>query len=277
MRPSPSIIYGTAWKKLDTERYVRQAIGCGFRAIDTARQPKHYHEAGVGDALAAMAERGVPRGEIYLQSKFTSLSGHDPQRIPYDATATLPEQVAQSFQRSLQNLRTDYLDGLLLHSPLDTLQRTLQAWHAMEALVDIGGVRQIGISNCYSPGLLTSLHREARHKPAVLQNRFHAKTGYDRELRQFCRQHAISYQSFWTLTANPQLLADPACQAIAHRHQRTPAQLLFRFLTQVDVVPLTGTTSATHMRDDLAIFEFELDEEECAQFAALLRAEVDGD
>jgi diketogulonate reductase-like aldo/keto reductase len=104
----------------------------------------------------------------------------------------------------------------------------------------------------------------------VLQNRFYAETGYDGALRAFCRQHGISYQSFWTLTANPQLLAASAITGAAANYRRTPAQILFRYLTQNDIVPLSGTTSATHMREDLEIFDFELTADELARINASL-------
>src|ERR1700680_4729813 len=77
----PRIIYGTAWKKTDTERLVRIAIQTGFRGIDTACQPKHYDEPGVGAGVAASLNLRLNRGELYLQTKFTDLSGQDPDRI----------------------------------------------------------------------------------------------------------------------------------------------------------------------------------------------------
>jgi diketogulonate reductase-like aldo/keto reductase len=92
----------------------------------------------------------------------------------------------------------------------------------------------------------------------VVQNRFHAANGYDREIRAFCRQHRLIYQSFWTLTANAHVLTHRAVTDLASKHGRTPAQILFRYLTQIEVVPLTGTRAETHMREDLDIFEFEL-------------------
>jgi diketogulonate reductase-like aldo/keto reductase len=254
----PGIIYGTAWKKTDTQRLVQMAIQKGFRGIDTACQPKHYDEAGVGAAVAACLKLGLTRSDLYLQTKFTSISGQDPRRIPYDPKASLPEQVAQSFAASLRNLQTDYLDCLILHSPLPTTERTLTVWHALETLVNAGGVRQLGISNCYSPADLEHLWKHSRIKPAVVQNRFHAETAYDPEIRAFCGQQQIVYQSFWTLTANPQILAHPTITALASTYERTPPQVLFRYLTQTGVVPLTGTRSDAHMREDLSIFEFQL-------------------
>ncbi|MGO9592963.1 MAG: aldo/keto reductase family protein [Steroidobacteraceae bacterium] len=255
---SPRIIYGTAWKNMRTQELVRTAIQRGFRGIDTACQPKHYYEAGVGAAVAACLNDNLRRGDLYLQTKFTPLSGHDPKRIPYDPSAPPAQQVAQSFKTSMRNLQTDYVDCLILHSALPDPSQMSQVWGAMEQLFHAGGARQLGISNCYSPASLEMLYQVAKVKPAVVQNRFYAETGYDREIREFCRRREILYQSFWTLTANPQLLAHGNVAILAAKYARTPAQILFRYLTQNDIVPLTGTTSATHMREDLEIFDFQL-------------------
>jgi diketogulonate reductase-like aldo/keto reductase len=258
----PRIIYGTAWKKADTERLVATAIRQGFRGIDTACQPKHYDEGGVGAGVAACLNAGLTRDELFLQTKFTPLSGQDPKGIPYDPNAPLAEQVAQSFAASLRNLKTEYLDSLLLHSPLADATETMKVWRAMESLVDTGGVRQLGISNCYGLDLLTALYDRARVKPAIVQNRFYAESAYDHEIRAFCRKQRIAYQSFWTLTANAHVLEHDTIARLASIHRRTPAQILFRYLTQTDVVPLTGTRSEAHMREDLSIFEFKLTDRE---------------
>jgi diketogulonate reductase-like aldo/keto reductase len=267
----PKIIYGTAWKKDRTASLVEQAIELGFRGIDTACQPKHYHEPGVGEGIAACVNRGlVTRPELYLQSKFTSLNGQDPQRVPYDPKVSLSEQVAQSSQVSLNNLQTTYLDCLVLHSPLANQEQTLEVWRAMEKLVINGGVKQLGISNCYDLKTLEDLYRAAEIKPSVIQNRFYSDTEYDRTIRDFCRDNGIIYQSFWTLTANPHILSDSTLQSLATKHQRSAAQVFFRYLTQIGIVPLTGTTSIIHMEQDLSVFEFQLNPEECAAIGALL-------
>lgn len=266
----PSIIYGTAWKAERTAALVEQAIEAGFRGIDTACQPKHYDEAGVGSGLARCLGRIVARGDLYLQTKFTPLDGHDPRRIPYDPRAPVGEQVRQSIQCSLRNLGTDYLDALLLHSPLADPAAMREAWQTMESAVASGAVLRIGISNCYRLEDLRALQADATIKPTILQNRFHAPTGYDRDLRLFCASHGIAYQSFWTLTANVRILASPLFRRLATTHGRSREQILFRYLTQIGVVPLTGTSSSEHMREDLAIFDFELGDEECTAIGALL-------
>ena len=119
LAPIPKILYGTAWKKADTKELVVTAVKTGFRGIDTACQPKHYYERGVGNALEELFAEGViAREDIFLQTKFTSISGQDPKQVPYDKDAPLEDRVRQSFQVSLQNLQTHYLDSLVMHSPM---------------------------------------------------------------------------------------------------------------------------------------------------------------
>jgi diketogulonate reductase-like aldo/keto reductase len=184
--------------------------------------------------------------------------------------ASLSRQVLQSFQASLRNLRTDDLDGLVLHSPYPDDRDTLEAWRAMESLYDQGSVRQLGVSNCHELPRLEALCRNARIKPATIQNLFYAKTHYDTDIRAFCREHGIVYQSFWTLTANPEIPAASDLIELATKYGRSPAQLFFRYLTQLDMVCLTGTSSKDHMEQDLSIFEFRLSSAECETLAALL-------
>lgn len=255
----PRILYGTAWKKEDTARLVQQALGAGFRGVDTACQPKHYNEAGVGEGIAAfLHESGLTRADLYVQTKFTSADGQDPKRLPYDRQLPLGEQVNASCAVSLRNLGVEVLDCLVLHSPMRTLEQTLQVWSAFEGLVTSGKVRNLGISNCYSLPILRAVYERSRIKPAVLQNRFYRDEQYDVTLRQFCKQVGITYQSFWTLTANPHVLKAYPLLQVARRMQWTPAQTFLRCLTQIGIVPLVGTTSSTHMNEDLAIFETEL-------------------
>ena len=266
----PHIIYGTAWKKEQTAGFVARALTLGFRGIDTACQPKHYDEPGVGRGLASWLQAGGKRDELYLQTKFTPLSGQDPKRIPYSPRASLTEQVRESCAASLRNLGVRYLDTLVLHSPIEPFAHTLEVWREFEALVQRGLVRELGISNCYDPSVLRALCRSARVKPWVVQNRFYARTGYDPGIRQICREHGLVYQSFWTLSANPHLLAHPTFTALAERYSASPAQLMFNAVSRLGGVPLTGTTSEAHMRQSLQSFDFELQPAELDALTALL-------
>ncbi len=88
--------------------------------------------------------------------------------------------------------------------------------------------------------------------------------------RTFFREHQIIYQSFWTLTANPNVLAHAALQTLAVKYRRSGAQIFFRDLSQIDIIPLTATTSESHMRGDLTIIDFELNSDECGAVEILL-------
>ncbi len=267
----PPMIYGTAWKKERTAELVYEAVQAGFRGIDTACQPKHYHEAGVGEALRRLASEGMARESLFVQTKFTPLDGQDPRRVPYDPEATLSQQVAQSFSASQRNLGTDYVDSLVLHSPLFPFIRLSEVWKAMEKIVREGGARQLGISNCYDLNVLRRLYDEADVKPAVVQNRFYPDTGYDTELRAWCRERGIIYQSFWTLTANPHILAAMPLLQIASKHNKNVVQVLFNYLNRCGIIPLNGTTSPVHMASDLQSFDFTLSDEEVESISVLLR------
>jgi len=260
----PNFVYGTAWKEDETERLTRLALEAGFRGIDTANQRRHYHEAGVGAAIAAAIADGlVRRGDLFLQTKFTSLGGQD-QRLPYDAAADDATQVRQSFASSLEHLKIEQIDSYVLHGPsrrFGLAPSDLAVWGAMEEIHAAGKARFLGVSNV---GLdqLDLLCTQASTPPAFVQNRCFAATGWDRDIRAFCRERGIVYQGFSLLTANLRELNQPAFARLVKRVGRTPAQVVFRFAQQAGMQPLTGTTDPAHMREDLAIYDFELSAED---------------
>uniref|UniRef100_A0A0G4I877 NADP-dependent oxidoreductase domain-containing protein n=1 Tax=Chromera velia CCMP2878 TaxID=1169474 RepID=A0A0G4I877_9ALVE len=248
----PRLVYGTAWKKETTTALVMEAVRQGFRGIDTACQPRHYREDLVGEAVDKLIQAGeIKREDIFLQTKYTPVGGQDMKSIPYDPKAPVEDQVKQSFAVSLKNLRTSYIDSLVMHSPMRTHEETMRVWRVFESFEKEGKVRQLGISNIYDPDRLKSLYEEAEVKPSVVQNRFYPDTGYDAEIRSFCLQKGIFYQSFWTLTANPHFLKHPVTQTVAKQRNWTPQQAFFRFVMDLGITPLTGTTDSTHMKEDL--------------------------
>mmetsp|Transcript_2074 Transcript_2074/g.2947 ORF Transcript_2074/g.2947 Transcript_2074/m.2947 type:complete len:316 (+) Transcript_2074:4202-5149(+) len=250
----PTLKYGTAWKKERTADLVYQAVRAGFRHVDTACQPRHYNEAGVGDGWTKAAqELGLSRDDIWLQTKFTSLNGQDPNRIPYDKKAPLDERVRQSLEKSFENLKTDYIDSLVMHGMEQTWEDTLTVWRVFESFIDDGKVRQIGISNFYEPDAVQYLYENARIKPAVVQNRFYQDTKYDTEIRSFCREHEMEYQSFWTLGANRHFLNNAEVAEYAREKQLTPETLLYAFVMAIGITPLDGTTNPGHMAEDMAL------------------------
>ncbi len=268
----PGFLYGTAWKEDQTQRLVELAIEQGFRGIDTANQRKHYHEAAVGQAIAAAIQRGlVRRDNLFLQTKFTFQNGQD-HRLPYDPAAPIATQVEQSFASSLQHLGVDTVDSYLLHGPK---QRTglaaddWSAWRAMEGIHDSGRAKLLGVSNV-SLEQLAELHEKAKVKPAFVQNRCYASRGWDRSVRKYCNANKITYQGFSLLTANGGALSHPEFLRIAHRYGQAASQIVFRFAASVGMLPLTGTTDAVHMRVDLDAVLVPLEPVETATIEGLL-------
>jgi diketogulonate reductase-like aldo/keto reductase len=269
--PMPSFMYGTAWKKEATTQLVQLAVASGFRAIDTANQLIHYQEDLVGEALQALEKKGVERDTLFLQTKFTSADGQD-HRTPYDASADLTTQVRQSFDSSLNHLRTEYVDSYVLHGPYSRRglgEADWEVWAAMEGLYQSGKTKMIGMSNI-TAGQLTQLCQQATIKPMVVQNRCFAVLGWDKEVREICQAHGIIYQGFSLLTANRAVLADREIRTIAQRLGAGPAQVIFRFAMQIGMLPLTGTTSQQHMKEDLQAEQLALSSEEIERIETIV-------
>lgn len=252
--PVPDFLYGTAWKEDRTAALTELALRAGFRAIDTANQRRHYFEEGVGQGLAAAYRAGiVSRADLFLQTKFTYQRGQD-HRLPYDPAARLSAQVAQSMASSLEHLGTDYVDSYVLHGPssgYDWTEDDAEVWEAMKKELGAGRTRLLGVSNVSLQHLeqMAAAHKEA---PAFVQNRCFARQGWDRDVRTFCRERKITYQGFSLLTANTEVLRHPLISGLATGANATPAQIVFAFARLIGILPMTGTSNAEHMKEDLA-------------------------
>ena len=161
---------------------------------------------------------------------------------------------------SLEHLGTDYVDSLVLHGPASRYGWTdddAEVWEAMIKERDAGRTRLLGVSNISREQLeqMATAHTEA---PAFVQNRCYARLGWDRDVRLFCHQRNIIYQGFSLLTANVDVLRHSAIATLAAERNAMPAQIVFAFARSVGMVPLTGTSSADHMKQDLASREITL-------------------
>jgi diketogulonate reductase-like aldo/keto reductase len=121
-------------------------------------------------------------------------------------------------------------------------------------------------------GQMAAAHAEV---PALVQNRCFARLGWDREVRRFCRERKIIYQGFSLLTANPEAVHHPMVVELAARARATPAQIIFRFVQAVGMLPLTGTSNPDHMKQDLASSDVEMSAEELKAIESLA-APADG-
>ena len=260
----PSIIYGTAWKEDRTRALTSQAIDYGFRAFDTANQRKHYVEEAVGIAIQEALSSGiVTREELFIQTKFTYPGGQD-HRMPYDPNSHPGTQVRQSLLSSLQHLGVTRIDSYLLHGP--SRRSGLgpvdwETWGAMENAVDENVVGSLGISNVRVDQLAAILNG-ARIRPTFVQNRCFAAARWDEGVRTLCHAEKVIYQGFSLISGNRNLLQTPYVRNIAKRHGKTAEQIIYRLAVQLGIVPLTGTTSGTHMREALDVLAFVLTEED---------------
>jgi diketogulonate reductase-like aldo/keto reductase len=169
--------------------------------------------------------------------------------------------VRQSFESSLEHFGSDYLDSFVLHGPSGRAglgPTDVEAWRAIEALGSSGRARFIGVSN-FTLAQLRELLKLAKVPPRFLQNRCYARTGWDREVRLLCREHGVVYQGFSLLTANRSELQQEAVRRLSARTGRSTPELVFRFALELGMLPLTGTSSAEHMRLDLAALDFSLE------------------
>ncbi len=267
----PDFLYGTAWKEDRTEALTELALRMGFRGIDTANQRRHYAEVGVGRALATAYRAGlVTRADLFLQTKFTYQHGQD-HRLPYDPAADLSTQVAQSMASSLDHLGTDHVDSYVLHGPASGHGWTdddAEAWTAMVKERDAGRARLLGVSNV-SRRHLEQMAATGAEAPAFVQNRCFARLGWDRDVRSFCTDRKIVYQGFSLLTANPEVLRHALVAGIAARRKATLAQVVFRFAQSIGILPLTGTSDAEHMKQDLASRDVALSTDEVRAIESL--------
>lgn len=264
MNKFPQFLYGTAWKKEETQQHVENALRAGFRGIDTANQIKHYYEQGVADAVLKFIDDGkLKREDLFLQTKFTHISSQD-HRLPYDPDADITTQVQQSFASSLEHFKTKYLDSYLLHGPSmrgDLSDEDWEAWRAIESLHVSGQAEHIGVSN-FDPRQMQILLDNCTVKPAFVQNRCYARMKWDAEVREICQKNGVVYQGFSLLTANVnELHCEPVLQ-IARRLNATIPQVVFAFCLKVGMLPLTGTTDPKHMSEDLVSDKFVLTEDE---------------
>ena len=266
-----NFLYGTAWKEDRTAALVELAVRSGFRAIDTANQRRHYFEAAVGDALDTLYRADVIRREdLFLQTKFTYIDGQD-HRLPYDPDADLTTQVAQSMASSLEHLRTEWVDSFVLHGPASGMgwsKADVEVWAAMRKERAAGRARLLGVSNV-SLRHLMQMEATGEEMPRFVQNRCFARSGWDRDVREFCAARGMTYQGFSLLTANTGVLGHPLVRSVAAREQATPAQVVFRFARTVGMLPLTGTSNEEHMREDLDCSHVQLTAEEVAAIEGL--------
>ncbi|KAL6791625.1 NADP-dependent oxidoreductase domain-containing protein [Trichoderma sp. SZMC 28012] len=246
----PLLFYGTAWKEERTAHLTETAVLKGFTCIDTANYPTAYDEKLTGDGIAAALKSGVKRSDLFIQTKFTPVWAHHPSKIPFNPHQNIEGQITESIRQSLEHLQVDYLDSLLLHVPFEDDSDNLVAWKVLETFVP-HTIRSLGVSNFTLPQL-KEVYSNVTVKPVIVQNRFYKETGFDIDLREFCADRGITYQAYWMLRNNPEILSSDILKSVAVK-LNVEKELAFYVLilglggTQI----LDGTTNPERMAQDL--------------------------
>lgn len=231
----------------ECERCVLDALQVGYRSLDTAQS--YFNEEQVGSAIR---KSGIPRQEIFLTTKvWVEHYGYESARA--------------SVLQSMEKLRTDYLDLVLLHQPFGDYYG---AYRALEDLYDQGKVRAIGVSNFY-PDRLVDIASFARIRPMVNQVEIHPYH-QQAEAKAWMEKYGVQPEA-WAPFGEGRggLFDDPVLAAIARQYGKTPAQVILRWHLQRGVVIIPKSTHIERMRQNLDVFDFALSEEDMAAIAAL--------
>lgn len=225
---------------------VKIGLKVGYRHFDTAQI--YHNEAYLGEALQ---ESGIARKEVFITTKIWN------DNFWWD-------DVIPSFEKSLKNLQTDYVDLLLLHFPVTDTRRP--GWKKLEEIYQSGGAKAIGVSN-YTIRHLKELLREGSIKPAVNQVELHVFLQQP-ELIKFCQKHDIVVEAYSPL-AHGHGLDDPVLQAMAQKHGKSTAQIMLRWLVEQGLVILPKSTHEERIKENFDVFDFSLGKDDNKQLKKL--------
>lgn len=248
-RRAPQLGLGV-WQVKDDEAatVVQAALDIGYRSVDTAAI--YGNETGVGRGIAAS---GVPREDLFIATKvWNDRHGHDSTKA--------------AFNESLEKLGLDYVDLYLIHWPVAQQGRFVQAWEALIQLRDEGRAKSIGVCNFNIPHLQALLD-ETGVLPVVNQIELHPHF-QQAELREFHAEHDIITEA-WSPLGRGRLWEDATLVGIAAKHGRSVAQVMLRWHIQLGNMAIPKSVTPSRMRDNLAVLDFKLDDQDMAAIAAL--------
>ena len=232
----------------ETQEKVEEALGVGYRHVDTAAA--YRNEGGVGAAIAAT---GVRREDVFVTTKlWNSQQGYD--------------ETLAAFDKSVGRLGTGYVDLYLIHWPRPDRDLFLDTWRAFERIQEEGGARSIGVSN-FRIEDLERLEREAERQPTVNQIELHPRF-QQAELRAWDAEHEIATEA-WSPLAQGDLLEDGTVETVAAHHGRTPAQTILRWHLQIGNVVIPKSATPERIRENFEVFDFELSEDDMAALERL--------
>jgi len=221
-----------------TAKVVRWGIEAGYRLIDTAEG--YRNEEGVGEAIRAA---GVPRGELFITSKLRN-GAH--QR----------DAALRAFDDTMRKLGIDQIDLFLIHWPVPSQNKYVEAWKTLVELRKAGRIKSIGVSN-FNQDHLERIIGETGVTPVVNQIELHPRF-QQRDKRDFHKKHNIHIES-WSPLGSGRLLADPTLQKIAKKHGKSVAQVIIRWHLQEGLVVIPKSVHQERIAGNFDVFDFELD------------------
>ncbi|MCM0616704.1 aldo/keto reductase [Arthrobacter sp. TS-15] len=228
---------------------VVEAVSHGYRHVDTAK--KYGNEKGVGNGIRAC---GVSREELFITTKL-------------DGEFQGSGKAIAGLDGCLERLGLEYVDLLLIHWPLPRRGEFVSTWKTFEELQSSGKVRSIGVSN-FKPAHLDQLLRETDVVPAV--NQIQVSPSIPRTAaRAFNQSHGIITESYSPLGASSDLLNAPVLAGIGEKYGKTPGQVVLRWHVQQGLVAIPKTSNPQRMRENLDIFDFELDPDDLTRLQTL--------
>lgn len=231
----------------ETEQVVAEALGAGYRSLDTAAS--YRNEEAVGRAIGAS---GIPREELFITTKLWTQDAGE-------------EKAKRGFETSLKRLGLDYVDLYLIHQPYGDYYGS---WREMQKLQREGLIRAIGVANFY-PDRLVDLIEHNEVTPAVNQIECHPffQRAADEELM---RERGVQIESWGPFAeGRNDLFTNSTLSEIGATHGKSVAQVVLRWLTQRDVVVIPKSVRPERMRENLDVFDFELTDDEMARIAEL--------
>lgn len=249
----PVLGLGT-WPMDDAEvaAAVRTAIESGYRLFDTAEN--YRNEAGVGQGIR---DSGIAREEVFITTKFNK-RWHS------------VEGARQAFEQSAEKLGVDYIDLLLIHWPNPDQDRYVEAWQGLVELLNAGSVKAIGTSN-FKPTHLDRIIAATDVVPDVNQINLNPYKTRD-QVVAYDAEHKIVTES-WSPIKPTEMFDEPAISGPAEKYGRTPAQIVLRWHIQRGFVTVPKSSSPERIAGNIAIFDFELTQDEIDQINALDRGE----
>lgn len=244
----PLVGFGTwALRGEACARAVETALRLGYRLIDTAQM--YRNEDAVGEGIR---RAGLPRNDLFLTTKVCS---------PADSYEGTKAQI----DRALASLRTDYIDLFLIHEPY---RAAPAMWRVMSEAREEGKIRALGVSN-FSARQLASFISEVGEVPAVDQAEAHVFYPH-RDLLAACRARGIVMQA-WSPFAEGQrhIFTNETLLSVGRKYGKTAAQTALRFLLQLGIPVIPKSAREERMRENLAVFDFTLSEEDMASIGSL--------